>query len=152
MLTSKCDICDKVKIGLSLVFTIVMIGAILGAYATLGSLTLEAFVTESASLALLAVVVTLMLWTTNLDCSGSPPPSLQQWVIFTVLIFATIASILGLYEAHFGSGRFTDTVGTSESSLAILAFAVTSTFWAKHVQTLCDTCTPKPRNITGANT
>lgn len=138
-----------VKIGLSLVFTAVMIAAILGAYATLGSLVLEAFGTQAASLALLAVVITLMLWTTNLDCSHCPTPAFQQWVIFTVLILATIASILGLYQAHFGLGRFAETVGTSESSLAILAFAVTSTFWAKHVLTICDTCTPKPKNIPG---
>lgn len=141
----KCDVCNIVKIALSLVFTVVMIGAILGAYATLGSLIPEAFGTEAASLALLAVVVTLMLWTTNLDCSGCPPPSFQQWVIFTILILSTISSILGLYQTHFGKGAFEDNVGTPESSLAILAFAVTATYWAKHVQTICETCTPRNR-------
>jgi hypothetical protein len=139
----KCDICNVVKTALSLVFTVVMIGAMLGAYATLGSLDPQVFGTEASSLAILAVVVTLMLWTTNLDCSGCPPPSFQQWVIFTVLILATIASVLGLYQAHFGAGSYLGTVGSRESSLAILAFAVTATYWAKHVQTICETCTPR---------
>ncbi len=141
--SQKCDICNVVKIVLSLIFTIVMIGAILGVYATLGSLEPQAFGSEAASLSILAVVITLMLWTTNLDCSGCPPPTFQQWVIFAVLIFATIASVLGLYQAHFGAGTLAGNVGSSESSLAILAFAVTATYWAKHVQTICETCTPR---------
>ena len=134
----KCRICNIVKTALSFVFTLVMIAALLGAYVTFGSLEIAAFGSEVGSLSILAVVITLMLWTTDLDCSTCAPPKFQQWVIFVVLILATIASILGITQTHFRQASLI--VGTREGSLAIIAFVVTATYWAKHVQSLCGFC------------
>lgn len=138
MVWNKCSTCNIVKTALSFIFTAAMTVAIIGAVEGTQLLGKVQFGSMEASLGLLALVMTLMLWTTNLDCSGCPNPVYQNWIVFAFLILATIASLLGLYQAHFRTGTFV--AGTLEGSLAILAFAVVATQWAKNVQSLCESC------------
>jgi hypothetical protein len=136
---SKCSVCNTVKTVLSLVFTGVMTAALLGFYYTHIPLGDQFIGSMEGSLAILALVSTLMLWTLNLDCSSCPTPFLQQIIVFSILILATVAAILGMYKAHMDpNGNLI--LGTTDCSLSILAFVVASTYWAKHVQTLCQSC------------
>jgi carbon starvation protein CstA len=134
----ECRTCDRVKTVLSLLFTVVMAAALLGAYYAHGTIAELQFGTTEASLSILAVVITLMLWTKNLDCSNCPNLRYQQWVVFGILILATIASFIGMYRAHIGVNELV--VGTRNASLSIIAFAVTATYWAKQVQKICGQC------------
>lgn len=135
---SKCNICDVVKTALSILFTGVMTAALLGVYITHGPLG-ESFIgSAEGSLSILALVITLMLWTMNLDCSSCPNPRLQQGIVFIVLVLATVASLIGMVQAHIGANGFV--FGTFDGSLSILAFSITGTYWAKHLQALCDSC------------
>lgn len=138
MVWNKCSTCNIVKTALSFIFTAAMTAAIIGAVEGTSLLVSPNFGSVEASLAILALTVTLMLWTTNLDCSGCPNPTYQNWIVFTFLVLATLASLCGLYQAHFRTGIFV--AGTPEGSLAILTFAIVATQWAKNVQSLCESC------------
>lgn len=143
-LVGKCSLCNIVKTTLSFIFTAVMATAIFAAYVAHGfeAETLT-WGSVEASLSILALIATLMLWTTNLDCSGCPNPKYQGWIVFSLLVLATFASLVGMVQAHFRIEGFQ--AGTMEGSLSILAFVVASTYWAKQVQKICETCScPMP--------
>ena len=136
---SKCNVCNVVKTALSILFTAVMTAALLGVYVTHGPMG-ESFIgSAEGSLSILALVITLMLWTLNLDCSKCPNPRLQQSIVFVLLVLATVASIIGMVQAHMGEDGFV--FGTFDGSLSIIAFSITGTYWAKHLQVICDSCT-----------
>ena len=134
----KCSTCDTVKTILSLIFTVVLAAALLGAYYAHGTIFEPLFGTTEASLSILAVVITLMLWTKNLDCSHCPNPKCQTWIIFVILILATITSLADVYASHIGINEIV--VGSRTGSLSIIAFAVTATYWAKHIEKICGKC------------
>lgn len=142
-LVGKCSLCNIVKTTLSFIFTAVMAAAIFGGYLSQGFEGAPRLGSAEASLGLLALTATLTLWTTNLDCSGCPNPRYQNWIVFSLLIIATVIALIGMIRAHFRIEGFQ--AGTLEGSLSILAFVLTSTYWAKQVQKICETCScPMP--------
>ncbi|ALM14694.1 MAG TPA: hypothetical protein DEB30_00190 [Candidatus Peribacter riflensis] len=61
------------------------------------------------------------------SCSSSC--AAVQWVICLLLFLASIASLVGVYRAHFATGGMV--FGSTNSSLSILAFVVALTLWSK---------------------
>lgn len=142
-LVGKCSLCNIVKTTLSFIFTAVMATAIFGGYLSQGLEGMTRLGSAEASLGILALIATLMLWTTNLDCSGCPNPRYQNWIVFTLLVITTVIALIGMIRAHFRIDGFQ--AGTLDGSLSILAFVVASTYWAKNVQKICETCScPMP--------
>jgi hypothetical protein len=137
-LVGKCSLCNIVKTTLSFIFTAVMVTAIFGGYLSQGFESVPDFGSTEASLGILAVIATLMLWTTNLDCSNCPNPKYQNWIVFGLLVITTVLALIGMVRAHFRVEGFQ--AGTMEGSLSILAFVFASTYWAKEVQKICETC------------
>lgn len=133
-----CRTCDVIKTVMCLIFTAVITAAILGMIEASGFLTTPTLGSSEASLSVLALVIALMLWTKNMDCSGCPNPKFQQCVVFVFLILATIATLVGLYKAHVIDNKLV--FGTMDGSLSILAFAVAATYWTKHVESICSSC------------
>ena len=137
-LVGKCSLCNIVKTTLSFIFTAVMATAIFGGYLSQGFEGVSMLGSPEASLGILALIATLMLWTTNLDCSGCPNPKYQNWIVFGLLVITTFLALIGMVRAHFRVEGFQ--AGTMEGSLSILAFVFSSTYWAKEVQKICETC------------
>ena len=66
------------------------------------------------------------------------------WAICTLLLLSTLASLKGVYVAHFGVGGAT--FGSSNASLALVAFAINVTVFVKVlgcVLRMCDCCEKK---------
>jgi hypothetical protein len=112
----------------------IAIVAVYDSHGTIENITLG---TAEGSLSILALVISLRLWTTNLDCSRCPNSMFKHWIVFVVLITTTILAIFDFHSVHFAHGL---SVGTVEGSLSLLAFAVTATLWADEVQSICVTC------------
>ena len=134
----KCNTCGIVKNVLSVVFMVIMAAAILDAYYAHGTISNPRFGTDEASFSILAVVITLMMWTKNLDCSKDASKKYQSWVIFTILIIATAASIANVYTSHVGTNGIV--VGSRTGSIAIVSFVITTIYWAKQVEKICSKC------------
>ena len=134
----KADMNLVVRTSLSVIFTLVMIGAVLGvveSHLITGELS---FGSTEASLSLLAVVLTIMYWTKHTSGAPCPPHRYMQSIVFIVLVLATVASTAGLVQAHLSAKGVT--FGTLASSMAIVTFAVTAKHCAKHVNAIYKGC------------
>jgi hypothetical protein len=134
----KADMNLVVRTSLSVIFTAVMIGAVLGvveSHLVTGELT---FGSLEASASLLAVVLTLMYWTKHTSGAPCPHHRYMQSVVLIVLVLATVASTAGLVQSHLSARGLS--FGTLEGSLAIVVFAVTAKHCAKHVHWIFEGC------------
>lgn len=55
--------------------------------------------------------------------------SVVHWVIAVIILLSAIASVIGVYKAHFLAGGAT--FGTTNGSLSIMAMVVSLAFLAK---------------------
>lgn len=53
----------------------------------------------------------------------------MDWIICLLLFLAAIASLVGVYQTHFGINGMV--FGGTASSLALLAFVIAITMWGK---------------------
>jgi len=66
------------------------------------------------------------------------PCTVVQWVVMALLFLATLAALVGVYKAHFLSTGAT--FGTTSGSLALVAFTLSLTLWAKSASHCCGCC------------
>lgn len=60
----------------------------------------------------------------------------MNWIVCLLLFLTTITALAGVYRTHFGINGMV--FGSTNSSLAILAFVISLTVWSKHMcQCLC---------------
>jgi len=132
-----CDVCTIIKGTLTVIFTIIMIIAIAGLYFAHISPFGMIFGTNETSMSIAALVLSIMYWTKHADCS-TDPANVQQWIVIGFLAITFVLSVIGIAEVHLSpyGPRF----GTMESSLSILAFAITAKHSAKQVAWMHKNC------------
>ncbi|MDD5103808.1 MAG: hypothetical protein PHX93_05420 [Candidatus Peribacteraceae bacterium] len=63
------------------------------------------------------------------SCSCSGACTAVNWIICLLLFLTTITAFVGVYRSHFGLNGMT--FGSTNGSLALLAFIVSLTMWSK---------------------
>ena len=58
-----------------------------------------------------------------------------DWVFSSLLLLASVASLIGVYKSHFLSSGAT--FGTTSGSLALIAFVLSVTLWKKSMCCCC---------------
>lgn len=127
------DVVVVVKGILTVIFTVVMIVSIAGMYFSHVKPDGMEFGTMENSLSIMAIVLATMYWTRHADISFSRKiPQVEEWLVFLLLVAAFTLSIVGVVRVHLSPHG--PPFGTVDSSLSILAFAITAKHVAKHVQ------------------
>jgi len=62
-------------------------------------------------------------------CSCSGACGAVTWIICLLLFLATVTSLVGVYNTHFGINGMT--FGSTSGSLSLLAFVASLTLWSK---------------------
>ena len=118
---------------LTVIFTVVMIVSIAGLYFAHVKPGGMVFGTPETSLSIMAIVLATMYWTRHADISFSMKiPHVEEWLVLLLVIITFCLSIIGVVKVHLSP--FGPPFGTMESSLSILAFAISAKHLAKHVQ------------------
>ncbi len=132
---------------LTVIFTVVMIVSIAGLYFSHVKPGGMEFGTMENSLSIMAIVLATMYWTRHADISFSAKvPYVEEWLVFVLLIITFCLSIVGVVKVHLSPNG--PPFGTVESSLSILAFAITAKHVAKHIQWMLGRWVPPyPRKL-----
>lgn len=122
---------------LVVLFTLIMIAALAGAIFAHASPYGLIFGTAECSLSLLTLVIVLMSWIKHADPAVTKSKGFHT-VVLAILLITFGASVIGVFLNYFGTRVVL--FGSMESSLSLLAFALTAKHVAKQITWMSENC------------